>query len=167
MINVTVAGRLGKDAEVKQVGSSTVCSFSVAGDTGFGDRKQSHWFDCSLWGKQGEALVHYLKKGQRVTVIGEFSEREHNGKYHKELRVNQIELQGSKGENNQSASYSTQQQPQQQQPQPQQQSNPFFFFLPADANGYAQQMANNAQANFGNGQAFTPKPSVIDQDVPF
>ena len=163
MINVTVAGRLGKDAEVRQVGSSTVCSFSVAGDTGFGDRKQSHWFDCSLWGKQGEALVHYLKKGQQVTVIGEFSEREHNGKHHKELRVNQIDLQGSKGENSQSQqSASYQQQPPQQ---PQQQSNPFLPNQPA--NGYAQQMANNAQANFGNGQAFTPKPSVIDQDVPF
>ena len=160
MINITVAGRLGKDAEVKQVGSSTVCSFSVAGDTGFGDRKQSHWFDCSLWGKQGEALVHYLKKGQQVTVIGEFSEREHNGKYHKELRVNQIELQGSKSDNSQS------QQPQ-PQPQPQPQSNPFLPNQPADANGYAQQMANNAQSNFGNGQAIIPNPSVIDEDVPF
>ena len=163
MINITVAGRLGKDAEVKQVGSSTVCSFSVAGDTGFGDRKQSHWFDCSLWGKQGEALVHYLRKGQQVTVIGEFSEREHNGKYHKELRVNQIELQGSKSDNSQSqqsASY-------QPQPPQQQQSNPFLPNQPADANSYAQQMANNAQFNFGNGQAIIPNPSVIDQDVPF
>ena len=94
MINVTVAGRLGKDAELRQAGSSQVCSFSVAGDTGFGDKKQSHWFNCSLWGNQGAALQQYLLKGQQVTVIGEFSEREYEGKAYKELRVNSIELQG-------------------------------------------------------------------------
>lgn len=94
MINVTVAGRLTKDAELRPVGSSQVCSFSVAGDTGFGDRKQTHFFECSLWGNQGAALNQYLQKGNPVTVIGEFSEREYNGKQYKELRVNSIELQG-------------------------------------------------------------------------
>ena len=79
MINVTVAGRLGKDSELRQAGQSQVLSFSVAGDTGFGERKQSHWFNCSLWGNQGAALQQYLLRGQQVTVIGEFSEREHNG----------------------------------------------------------------------------------------
>lgn len=94
MITVIVAGRLGKDSELRQAGSSQVLSFSVAGDTGFGDRKQSHWFECSLWGNQGVALQQYLKKGQQVSIVGEFSEREYNGKQYKELRVNQIELQG-------------------------------------------------------------------------
>ena len=122
MISITVAGRLGKDSELRQAGQSQVLSFSVAGDTGFGDRKQSHWFNCSLWGNQGAALEQYLKKGQQVTVIGEYSEREYDGKQYKELRVNQIELQGSKGDN--------QQQPQQSNQVP---------------NPYAQQMAQNAQ----------------------
>ena len=126
MITVIVAGRLGKDSELRQAGSSQVLSFSVAGDTGFGDRKQSHWFNCSLWGNQGAALQQYLLKGQQVTVIGEFSEREHNDKYYKELRVNSIELQGSKGDNQQN----NQQQPSQNNQAP---------------NPYAQQMAQNAQ----------------------
>lgn len=130
MINVTVAGRVGKDSELRQAGQSQVLSFSVAGDTGFGDRKQSHWFNCSIWGNQGAALEQYLKKGQQVTVIGEYSEREHNGKYYKELRVNSIELQGSKGDNQQNNQQNNQQQPSQNNHAP---------------NPYAQQMAQNAQ----------------------
>ena len=118
MITVTVAGRLGKDAELRQAGNSQVCSFSVAGDTGFGDRKQTHWFNCSLWGRQGEALAQYLTKGSPVTVIGEYSEREYEGKQYKELRVNQIELQGgNQSTNNQQ---SQQNNPQQRQQQPSQ-----------------------------------------------
>lgn len=111
MITVTLAGRLGKDAELRQAGQSNVCSFSVAGDTGFGNNKQSHWFNCSLWGAQGQALQPYLVKGQEVVIVGEFSEREYQGKFYKELRVNSIKLMGSKPEQQ------GQQAPQQQQPQ--------------------------------------------------
>lgn len=144
MINVTVAGRLGKDSELRQAGSSQVLSFSVAGDTGFGERKQSHWFECSIWGNQGVALQQYLKKGQQVTVIGEFSEREYNGKQYKELRVNSIELQGGgQQQGNQQGGY---QAPAQQQRPPQQNNQ-----RPAPA------QHNNAM----NGSA------PVDDDIPF
>lgn len=113
MITVTLAGRLGKDAELRQAGQSNVCSFSVAGDTGFGNNKQSHWFNCSLWGAQGQALQPYLVKGQEVVIVGEFSEREYQGKFYKELRVNSIKLMGGKQQGN----AGQQQQQQQQQPQ--------------------------------------------------
>ena len=131
MITVTLAGRLGKDAELRQAGQSNVCSFSVAGDTGFGNNKQSHWFNCSLWGAQGQALQPYLVKGQEVVIVGEFSEREYQGKFYKELRVNSIKLMGSK----------PQQQGQQQQPQAwgqQQQQAPQF------ANQQPQQVADQS-----------------------
>lgn len=120
MINVTVAGRLGKDSELRQAGNSQVLGFSLAGDTGFGDKKQSHWFNCSLWGNQGAALQQYLLKGQQVTVIGEYSEREYEGKAYKELRVNSIELQGggqSQGQQNQQNNQGYQQPQQNQAPQ--------------------------------------------------
>ena len=122
MITVTIAGRLTKDAELRQAGSSQVCGFSVAADTGFGDKKQAHFFGCSLWGNQGAAIAQYLRKGTPVTISGEYSEREYDGNQNKKLRANQIELQGSKGDN--------QQQPQQSNQVP---------------NPYAQQMAQNAQ----------------------
>lgn len=117
-------------------------SFSVAGDTGFGDRKQSHWFNCSLWGNQGAALQQYLLKGQQVSIVGEFSEREHNGKQYKELRVNQIELQGGGQQQNQ------QQNNQQQNPQQRQ----------APQQGFNNQMSQQPQ----NGA-----PQVPEDSIPF
>ena len=145
MINVTVAGRLGKDAELRQASNSQVCSFSVAGDTGFGDRKQSHWFNCSLWGNQGAALQQYLRKGQQVTVIGEYSEREYEGKQYKELRVNSIELQGGGQSQN--------------QPPQNNQSNP-----------YGQQGQPQSQQGFNNQMSQAPQTmanTVVDESIPF
>ena len=157
MISITVAGRVVKDAELRQAGSSQVCGFSVAADTGFGDKKQAHFFSCSLWGNQGAAIAQYLRKGTPVTISGEYSEREYDGKQYKELRVNQIELQGSKGDNQQN----NQQQPSQNNQAP---------------NPYAQQMAQNAQGMRDTiNQQFARQNQnpamngggVVDQDIPF
>lgn len=143
MIEVIVAGNLTKDAELRPAGNSQVCGFSVAADTGFGDKKQTMFFSCSLWGNQGAALAQYLKKGNPVTVIGEMSEREYDGKQYKEIRVNSIKLQGSRSDNQQNnQGY---QQPQQNQA-PQQFNN---------------QMSNQAPKGYN-------QPTVDDgSDIPF
>ena len=143
MITATIAGRLTKDAELRQAGNSQVCGFSVAADTGFGDKKQAHFFSCSLWGNQGAAIAQYLRKGTPVTISGEYSEREYDGKQYKELRVNQIELQGSKGDN-QNNQQGYQQQGNQQQRQAPQQFNNQMSQAP-------QTMAN----------------AVVDEQIPF
>ena len=94
----TVTGNLGDAAEVKQVGTSTVCNFSVAAKAGFGDKAQTIWLDCALWGKQAEsALPGYLVKGQQVAVSGELSTFEAaNGKTYLKLRCNSVDLVGKK-----------------------------------------------------------------------
>ena len=38
---LTATGNLGQDCEVKQVGGSTVCNFSVAMKAGFGEKAQT------------------------------------------------------------------------------------------------------------------------------
>ncbi len=96
MKNITIAGRTGKDAETRhttQTGDS-VTSFSVAVDDGYGDKKTTLWFDCSLWGKRGESLAPHLVKGTAVTVSGDLSKREHEGKTYLTVRVNDVTLQG-------------------------------------------------------------------------
>jgi len=94
---LSLTGNLGRDAEVRQAGSSTVCSFSVAMKAGYGDRAQTVWLDCSIWGKQAEGqLPSYLKKGQQVALSGELSTREHEGKTYLQLRVNTIDLIGKR-----------------------------------------------------------------------
>ena len=151
MINVTLAGRVGKDAETRQAGNSSVTGFSVAGDTGFGDRKQSHWFNCSLWGKRGEAMQQYLTKGQEVVVIGEYSEREYNGKQYKELNVLDVKLMG--GSQSQGQQQNSQQQGNQQQGNQQQRQAPQQF--------------NNQMNQAPQGYAQNGAPPVPEDDVPF
>ena len=166
MISITVAGRLTKDAELRQAGNSQVCGFSVAADTGFGDKKQAHFFSCSLWGNQGAAIAQYLRKGTPVTISGEYSEREYDGKQYKELRVNQIELQGSKGDNQNN------QQGYQQPSNNQQAPNPYAQQVAQNAQGMQGQV-NNHMAQNNQNQAPTNTAMAgggmgpVDDDIPF
>lgn len=93
MKQITIAGNIGKSAEVRtNQGGDKVTGFSVA----VNDRqKNTTWFDCSLWGKRGESLAQYLTKGSRVAVTGELTTREHEGKTYLGCRVSEITLLGS------------------------------------------------------------------------
>tara|TARA_R110000772_G_scaffold89304_2_gene185129 strand:+ start:15451 stop:15834 length:384 start_codon:yes stop_codon:yes gene_type:complete len=95
MLQVTIAGRLGRDAEHKTTQSGTdLCSFPVAADVGFGDKKQTYWVDVTRWGKGAQGLAGILRKGSAVTVCGELTTREHNGKTYLQCRADQVTIQG-------------------------------------------------------------------------
>lgn len=99
---ITVAGTLGRDAEVRYLANGdAICGFSVADSQG--KDKPTIWWNCSLFGKRAEALVQYLVKGQSVTVAGQVTEREYtdkNGNQRKsmDIRVSEIALQGGRKE---------------------------------------------------------------------
>jgi single-strand DNA-binding protein len=94
-----MTGNLGGDAKVNNVSGTAVANFSVAMKSGYGDKAQTVWVGCALWGKQAESkLVDYLVKGQQVALTGEFSMREHEGKQYPQLRVATIDLIGGKPE---------------------------------------------------------------------
>lgn len=96
---LTVTGNLGKDAQARNVNGTAVANFSVAVRSGYGDKEQTIWVDCALWGKQAESkLMDYLVKGQQVAVSGEMGTREHEGKTYITMRVNSIDLIGKKGD---------------------------------------------------------------------
>jgi len=97
MLIATASGALGKDAEYKRTqGDAEFCSFSVATENGYGDRKVTQWVDVTKWGKGSEGLTKLLTKGRSVTVIGELTTREHNGKTYLQLRADHVKL-GSGG----------------------------------------------------------------------
>ena len=98
MKSITIAGRTTKDAELRRLANdgTPVLSWSVAVDDGYGQNKRALFFDCSLFGKRGEALEQHMPKGTSVTVSGDLSTREHNGKTYLTLRVNDVTLQGGK-----------------------------------------------------------------------
>jgi len=91
-IHATLAGRIGRDAETRQAGQTTATGFSVATDHGFGDRKQTLWVDCTLWGTRGERLASHLTKGSGVIVSGPLYTHEHNGKTYLKLDVREFEF---------------------------------------------------------------------------
>lgn len=94
---LTIVGRLGQDARTNKVGGTSVANFSVAAKAGYGDREQTIWVDCALWGQRAEGrLVDYLKKGQQVCVSGEMGTREHEGKTYITMRVNELTLCGGR-----------------------------------------------------------------------
>ncbi len=97
MKTVSIAGRVGKDAELRRTqNGDAVASFSVAVDDGWGDRKTTMWFDCSLFGKRAEKVPDLIRKGTAIALNGDLGTREHNGKTYLTVRVNDFTLQGGK-----------------------------------------------------------------------
>lgn len=73
---VTLIGRLTRDAELKYIPSGTALTkFSIAVNrrkkTGDEWVSEVNFFDITLWGRSAEALNPYLTKGKRVAVVGE------------------------------------------------------------------------------------------------
>ena len=95
MLHVVVSGNLGKDATAKftQAGKD-FCSFPVAATIGWGDKKQTIWIDVTKWGEGSQGLAKLLRKGTKVTVIGELSTREHEGKTYLQCRATDVAVQG-------------------------------------------------------------------------
>ncbi len=93
----TFTGNLGKDCRTGNQGGTAVCNFTVAVKSGFGEKEETLWLDCALWGKQAESkLPQYLTKGAQVAVSGELGTREHEGKTYLTCRVSSISLVGGK-----------------------------------------------------------------------
>jgi single-strand DNA-binding protein len=104
MNRIMATGRLAADAEVRSTNNGTaVCQFKIASDVGYGDKKKTNWFKCSIWGKRAESgVVQYLVKGQQVTIVGELSpdewtDKDGNKRTDQAIRVDDLELGGKSG----------------------------------------------------------------------
>lgn len=114
MLNLFLAGNTGRDAEHKTTqGGAEFCRFTVATETGFGDKKQTTWVDVTKWGKGSEGLARILRKGSKVAVSGEMSLREHEGKTYVQCRADNVKVLGTPEGSQQ------RREPERQQPQPQ------------------------------------------------
>lgn len=89
---LTLTGNLGRDPELRSTqGGDQVCSFSVASKQGFKRDAPTEWFRCSVWGKRGETIHSNLRKGMKVTVVGEFTIGEYQGKPQYDVRVSDVD----------------------------------------------------------------------------
>ena len=196
-VNKTITiGTLGADPEVKQFANGgSVTTISVATSEQWNDkqtgerREQTEWHRISLYQKLGEIAAHYLRKGSQVYIEGSLRTRKYqdqNGqdRYVTEIRADQMQMLGGKGDN-------TQQQNSHQQPSPYAQAalntaqnvvqntpvgqavNQSFAngqpVPPAYQNNpqYAPQNPNQQQPQFQNNMQGEPKPSTVDDDIPF
>ena len=74
-MNATYVGRLGQDPEQKDVNNNKLTTFTIGCITGFGDNAFTSWGKCNVWGKMGDTIMTYLKKGSQVVVNGNQSYR--------------------------------------------------------------------------------------------
>ena len=195
---VIIIGNCGSDPEVKQFANGgSVTTISVATSEQWIDkqtgekREATEWHRISLYQKLGEIAAHYLRKGSQVYIEGSLRTRKYqdqNGqdRYVTEIRADQMQMLGGKGD-------STQQQNNHQQPQP----NPYAQAAlntaqnvvqntpvgqavnqsfangqsvpPAYQNNpqHAPQNPNQQPPNFNNNIQGEPKPSTVDDDIPF
>lgn len=76
-----IMGNLTRDPELRTTPSgASVCSFSVAVNRTYRDSAgnnvdQVSFIDCSAWGKLGEVIGQYAKKGSGVLISGRLEQR--------------------------------------------------------------------------------------------
>ena len=98
MQKLIIAGNVGKDAVLRRTQSGdAVLGFSLAVDNGKdkqGNKRDSTWFDCSIWGKRAESLERHITKGLKLTLIGRPTTRAHDGKAYLGIAVDDLTFMG-------------------------------------------------------------------------
>lgn len=104
MNKVILMGRLTRDPEMRYGQSGNgVCSFSIAVDRRFKREGQpdADFFNCTAFGKQGEFVEKYLRKGTKIVLDGEIQNNNYTNKdgqtvYNVQIIANSIEFAESK-----------------------------------------------------------------------
>ena len=103
MNKVHLIGNLTKDPELRYTKQNTpVASYTIAVNTGYGELQETNYINITTWGKAGEFVSKYFKKGQSIALTGRLKNRnyESNGVKHYGMEVvtEDIEFVGSKKE---------------------------------------------------------------------
>lgn len=120
MNKVMIMGRLTRDPEVRYQNSQNgdqmaIASFSVAVDRKFAkrnggsDETTADFFNCTSFGRQGEFVEKYLRRGTKVVVIGRLQNDNYtnkNGEKVYSVRVITEELEFAESKNSQSGTQS-------------------------------------------------------------
>lgn len=73
--SVILTGNLTADPKKGKAGETPLIEFSVAVNEYRSGEEIANFFDCTMYGKRATAIVDYLKKGQRVTIMGKLQQR--------------------------------------------------------------------------------------------
>lgn len=104
MNKVQLIGRLVDDPTLRYTKSNTpVASYTVAINTRYGEQQQTEFINISSWGKSGEFVSKYFKKGQPIAITGRlknnnYEDKNGNKRYSLEVITEDIEFIGDKKE---------------------------------------------------------------------
>lgn len=123
MNKTILMGRLTRDPEVRysQTDSNmAIARFSLAVDRRYkkqGDTVTADFFNCTAFGKQGEFVEKYLKKGTKIVVTGRIQNDNYTNKegqkvYSVQIMVEEIEFAESKASSQSNAGNDGSAQPQ-------------------------------------------------------
>lgn len=79
MLNLAILmGRLTADPELKTTPNGvSVCSFSIATDTGYGENKKTVFVNIVTWRKTAEFVSKYFTKGSMIALKGSIQTRQY------------------------------------------------------------------------------------------
>jgi single-strand DNA-binding protein len=95
-------GRLTRDAELAYTkDGKQYAKFSIAAQYGYGDRKQTDFINCQIWGNEKEknpaiTLAENGNKGREIIVVGNLKINEKDDKTYYNCSVRHYEFIGSK-----------------------------------------------------------------------
>lgn len=95
-MNISIfSGRTTADVELKfyNNGDGKFVNFSLAVDSGFGDKKKTDFFNFTAFGKTAEAIAHYCHKGSKILVTAECHNNEFTDKNGNKQRSTQFTVQ--------------------------------------------------------------------------
>lgn len=102
---VNLVGRVGADPDVRYFESGSVlCKLSLAVNRRSRNNDKPDWFHLELWGKTAEVAANYVRKGSLIGVQGSlkieaFTNRDGHNCHKPIIRVDRMDLLGSKREN--------------------------------------------------------------------
>ena len=123
MNKAILMGRLTRDPEVRYSqpdSNMAIARFSLAVDRRYkkqGDTVTADFFNCTAFGKQGEFVEKYLKKGTKIVVTGRIQNDNYTNKdgqkvYSVQIMVEEIEFAESKASSQSNAGNDGSAQPQ-------------------------------------------------------
>ena len=105
MLEITIIGNIGRDAEIKDINGQKKITFSVAHSHSYTNNEgvkveRTTWISCFKPSNDNSSLASYLKKGTKVFIRGTLSVSiysDHNNVNHPDIKcdVRTIELLSS------------------------------------------------------------------------
>ncbi len=101
MNQVILVGRLTKEPELKYTKDGKgYCNFTLAVSREF-KKDETDFINCVAWDKRAEAIANYVKKGNKLGIIGRLQIDKNNDIFYTKIAVEKIEfLENAKKEEN-------------------------------------------------------------------